>query len=166
MSNLAVKYHILENGEIVDLARAKISHNRLISRLLASIAKKISRPCEVFAEQSYRWEEDTAAYRMPDISIICNAKSKNGVDINNVPWFICEILSQSTKDSDRNEKMELYGRMGVAEYWLIEPDTKKAERYINENHKMVYYDEVLLSEEKVIKFVTKDIELDIENLFD
>lgn len=103
---------------------------------------------------------------MPDISIICNAKSKNGVDINNVPWFICEILSQSTKDSDRNEKMELYGRMGVAEYWLIEPDTKKAERYINENHKMVYYDEVLLSEEKVIKFVTKDIELDIENLFD
>lgn len=102
--DLAVKYNILENGEIIDLARAKLSHNRVLSRLVVAFSNAVKEPCEVFHEQSYRWDIDTAAYRMPDISIICDASSKNGIDIDNIPWFILEVLSALTEKLTETKK--------------------------------------------------------------
>jgi hypothetical protein len=37
------------------------------------------------------------------------------------PDWVCEILSQSTEDVDRDEKMPIYARQGVRHAWLIDP---------------------------------------------
>jgi Uma2 family endonuclease len=45
------------------------------------------------------------------------------------PDWICEVLSLSTEDVDRNEKMPIYAREGVRHAWLVDPIAKTLEVY-------------------------------------
>jgi Uma2 family endonuclease len=45
------------------------------------------------------------------------------------PDWICEILSPSTVDVDRNEKMPVYAREGVRHAWILDPVAKTLEVY-------------------------------------
>ena len=46
-----------------------------------------------------------------------------------VPDWICEILSSSTESKDREIKMPIYAKFGVAHAWLIDPRTTTVEAY-------------------------------------
>jgi len=46
-----------------------------------------------------------------------------------VPDWVCEILSPSTRSKDREIKMPLYARYGVAHVWLIDPAAETLEAY-------------------------------------
>jgi Uma2 family endonuclease len=46
------------------------------------------------------------------------------------PDWICEVLSKSTDDYDRNEKMPIYAREGVRYAWLVDPVAKTLEVYV------------------------------------
>jgi Uma2 family endonuclease len=45
------------------------------------------------------------------------------------PDWICEVLSKSTEDHDREEKMPVYALEGVRHAWLIDPIAKTLEVY-------------------------------------
>lgn len=45
------------------------------------------------------------------------------------PDWICEVLSKSTEDVDRDEKMPIYAREGVRHAWLIDPVAHTLEVY-------------------------------------
>lgn len=44
-----------------------------------------------------------------------------------VPDWVCEILSPGTARKDRSRKLPLYGRLGVAHAWLVDPAAKTIE---------------------------------------
>lgn len=46
-----------------------------------------------------------------------------------VPDWVCEILSPSTTSKDREIKMPIYARYGVAYAWLIDPQARTLEAY-------------------------------------
>jgi Uma2 family endonuclease len=45
------------------------------------------------------------------------------------PDWICEVLSKSTENFDRDEKMPIYAREGVQHAWLIDPIARSLEVY-------------------------------------
>jgi Uma2 family endonuclease len=45
------------------------------------------------------------------------------------PDWICEVLSKSTEAVDRDEKMPIYAREGVAHAWLVDPVARTLEAY-------------------------------------
>ena len=45
------------------------------------------------------------------------------------PDWICEVLSRSTETVDRDEKMPIYAREGVANAWLVDPIKRTLEAY-------------------------------------
>lgn len=45
------------------------------------------------------------------------------------PDWICEVLSKSTASLDREEKMPIYAREGVAHAWLIDPIARRVEAH-------------------------------------
>lgn len=45
------------------------------------------------------------------------------------PDWICEVLSKSTEEIDRGEKMPIYAREGVAHAWLVDPLARTVEAY-------------------------------------
>jgi len=46
-----------------------------------------------------------------------------------VPLLAIEILSPSTAARDRGAKRRIYQRAGVAEYWIVDPDSQLVERW-------------------------------------
>lgn len=52
-----------------------------------------------------------------------------GHQIEIVPDWICEILSPSTRSTDREVKMPLYAHYGVSYIWLIDPTKHILEAY-------------------------------------
>lgn len=47
-----------------------------------------------------------------------------------VPDWVCEILSPSTRSTDREIKMPLYARRGVRFAWLIDPEASTLEAFM------------------------------------
>ncbi len=46
------------------------------------------------------------------------------------PDFIAEVLSPSTEAHDRGIKLEDYAAHAVAEYWIVDPDSRAVEQYL------------------------------------
>jgi Uma2 family endonuclease len=49
------------------------------------------------------------------------------------PDLVIEILSESTMHQDYEEKMKVYGKHGVVEYWIVNVEKASIEVYHNEN---------------------------------
>ena len=49
--------------------------------------------------------------------------------MTDIPLFVTEILSPSTRKKDLTVKKDLYERIGVEEYWLVSPQEKAVEVY-------------------------------------
>ena len=53
------------------------------------------------------------------------------------PDLVVEVLSPATVRQDRREKLILYARCGVKEYWLLDPEPRLAEFLVNEGGSFV-----------------------------
>jgi Uma2 family endonuclease len=69
----------------------------------------------------------------PDILVICDSEKLDPAGCKGAPEFLIEILSPSTSSRDRHLKFSLYRRVGVKEYWIVEPDTQKVSTHILSN---------------------------------
>ncbi|GAB4367516.1 MAG: hypothetical protein Kow0060_24850 [Methylohalobius crimeensis] len=68
-----------------------------------------------------------------------------------VPDWICEVLSPATYKTDRSRKMPLYARHGVTHLWLVDPDARTLEVYrLQESHWLLLHtfrdDETVIAE--------------------
>jgi len=57
----------------------------------------------------------------PDLLVVCDPQQLRPTHVEGPPQLVVEISSPSTQRHDRVRKMPLYGRSGVAEYWLVTP---------------------------------------------
>ncbi len=47
-----------------------------------------------------------------------------GRRLRTVPDWICEVLSESTREHDLGTKRDAYARLGVAYWWVIDPQER------------------------------------------
>ena len=72
----------------------------------------------------------------PDILFVSKARKEILQErVKGAPDFVVEILSQNKKH-DLGEKMEGYGKFGVKEYWVIDPENKTLIIYQNKDGEM------------------------------
>jgi len=67
----------------------------------------------------------------PDILFISNERRRiiSDKEIQGAPDLLIEVLSESTAERDRGYKKTLYGRYGVCEYWLADPQARTINVY-------------------------------------
>jgi Uma2 family endonuclease len=67
----------------------------------------------------------------PYLLYISNARANvlTNKNVQGAPDLVVEVLSESTARVDRSIKLKLYGKFGVQEYWIIDPQGPSAEIY-------------------------------------
>ncbi len=80
-------------------------------------------PCVLYyapTDLAFEAAEDTDTVVQPDLFIMCGPHKSNGQVIG-IPVLVIEILSLSTARRDKVTKRALYERVGVKEYWIVDP---------------------------------------------
>ena len=118
------RYELL-GGELIMVPAPNIKHQtvqvKLTTRLGLFIEGRalgtlLTAPCDVLLSDSNVVQ--------PDLLFVSREREhllSDGEKVRGAPDLVVEILSPSTADKDRGSKRELYGRHGVAEYWLVDP---------------------------------------------
>lgn len=125
----------LIDGEAFDMSPAPNREHQDISvkieeRILQFLAEKkgscrmYHAPFDVLLPESDEADDAVATVVQPDILVICDRKKRTLKGCRGAPDFIVEILSPSTAVKDMREKLLLYERHGVKEYWIVNPPQK------------------------------------------
>lgn len=125
--------HEFFSGEIYAMAGASLRHNRITGNVSSSLRSKlVGSNCEIFSSD-LRVKTPGGLYTYPDVMVICGGVKLSKTDrLDTVlnPIVIIEVLSDSTKDYDRNDKFALYRESKtLREYVLIEQESLSVEKY-------------------------------------
>jgi len=120
-------------------------------------------------EQEFK-KEFPKKYLLPDIMIVCDPEIDKDEYVDGAPTLVAEILSKSTMIFDMGLKKEIYKKMGVSEYWLVDPASKLIQMFDFKEDKI---DAVYISDEEdeICKevfspFSFRDMRIDIYDVFE
>ncbi len=66
-------------------------------------------------------DEQITTVVQPDLAVICDPAKLDDRGWRGAPDMIREIISPATAVRDRIQKVALYEKHGVKEYWLVHP---------------------------------------------
>ena len=124
----------LIDGEAYDMTPAPSTrHQSVLIDLAAQIFEFLkNKECKVFVApfdvrlpEADENDDEIQTVVQPDIVVICDPEKIDEKGCRGAPDFVIEIISPSTASKDCIQKMELYERHGVAEYWIMDPFTNK-----------------------------------------
>ena len=127
------------NGEAVMMAPPTRIHQKILMELSRQLANFLEgKKCEVypapFAVRLFEKDGDTPeevdTMVEPDISVVCDHSKLDKHGCKGAPDLVVEILSPSTQRHDRLVKLDLYQRAGVREYWIISPEEKSVQVFL------------------------------------
>lgn len=151
MSPSPTPYHQLVSGNLYDLFKAQ--------------AKKAGdvvfySPVDLFV--------DNHNVLQPDLIYISN-RNKNIVTnrgIEGIPDLVVEIISPSNIFTDRNIKKKTYQRIGVKEYWIVDPGNQTLEIYTHNQADPETPFLYLAGEGKVTSTVISTLAFDLKVIFE
>jgi Uma2 family endonuclease len=127
------RYELLE-GEIVVSHAPTLSHQRISMNITAIMLRYLEQnpTGEVFATPGVIFDQHNAV--IPDLVWVSYARQTAIVERDRfiaAPDLLIEIVSpgESNARRDRTTKREVYGRFGVEEYWIVEPERQAVDRY-------------------------------------
>ena len=97
---------------------------------LAEILKKSLDKSQFFLAQDVGLIPSDGDIVYPDLAVYEKPikYTESGL-MTDMPLFVAEVLSPSTRKKDLTVKKDLYERIGVKEYWLVSPQEKAVEVY-------------------------------------
>jgi Uma2 family endonuclease len=119
------------DGELYMMAEPLTVHQIISRELFLTIGNFLKgKPCQVFSapfgvRPEPKWDNSDKTRVQPDITVICDESKIAERGCHGAPDFIIEILSPSTSQVDLKVKFELYQRIGVREYWIVDPKLRQ-----------------------------------------
>lgn len=161
------------NGEIRLMSPAPLTiHQRILGRLSNVFFNYLKdKECEAFiapfdVRLSIYNERDMDEFNVtqPDISIIFDKNKIDERGCKGAPDLIVEILSPGSATYDLNEKLLLYEKAGVKEYWVANPTDKTVFVFLLKNGE--YLKSNVYGGENTIKpSIFEDFEINLNEIF-
>lgn len=110
ISELKLEYH---DGDIFAMAGGTPEHGMLAAGLTTLIGQQLPPSCRVLNSDVKLRVTATGLSTFPDLSVVCGELQRAQDDENSVtnPALIVEVLSPSTGEYDRGEKLRHYQQM-------------------------------------------------------
>ena len=109
-------------------------------RQLANFLK--DKPCKVFHapfDVRLNADADDDTVVQPDLVVVCDKSKLDDSGCNGAPDMVIEILSPSSAKRDKVLKFNTYQRVGVREYWVVDPDSKTVYAHVLKNGEYITY---------------------------
>ncbi|SFB07898.1 Endonuclease, Uma2 family (restriction endonuclease fold) [Cohnella sp. OV330] len=84
--------------------------------------------------------------------------------IEGAPDLVVEVLSPGSRHRDKVRKLDIYGKHGVQEYWILDPVARTLERYEQEGNRLTLT-ELFEGEDRVVSDKLPCISFALSELF-
>ena len=161
------------NGEPYMQAAPTWQHQAISRELMMQFGEYLrNKTCQVFAVpfdlrlpyENEKDEEITNVYQ-PDLLVICDKSKLKGTGYYGVPSIVIEILSPSTARIDRLLKFNMYEKVCVKEYWIVEPDTKLISVFILQDNNKYGRPELYTENDNIEVSVFQDLVIELDAVF-
>ena len=136
------RYEIID-GEMFMMAAPNWQHQGILSELAylfthffrGKLCKVMFAPFDVRLALYGEKKGKERNVVQPDLMVFCSKSQydeKGGVA---APDFVAEILSPSTKGFDRRNKLKLYEKASVKEYWIVDGKKETIDAYVHDGIK-------------------------------
>ncbi len=128
-SERSTRYEVID-GELAVTPAPSPRHQRIVMNLVTllhafvrdhRLGEVYLGPVDVLLAEGDYLEPDLIFLKPDRLTLV----SDRGIE--GPPDLVVEITSPSTEHRDRGIKLDRYRHFGVAEYWVIDPDTKSIE---------------------------------------
>lgn len=127
------RYELIE-GELFVSSAAGLPHQRVLGRLYASLNNYLDQQPhgEVIITPGVIFSDDSAV--IPDLVYVSHSRAQM-ITANHrfvaAPELLIEIVSPGSQNIERDRviKRQLYGKFGVEEYWVVDPQSHTVEVY-------------------------------------
>ena len=122
--------HEYLNGQVFGMTGGSRQHNAITLNIATQLRTRLrGSGCQVFAsDMKVRIETDNVFY-YPDVVVTCKAQDTEKFFLTK-PCLIVEVLSPSTENIDRREKLLTYKKIeDLQEYVLVSQDDIEVELY-------------------------------------
>ncbi|MGI9037021.1 MAG: Uma2 family endonuclease [Pyrinomonadaceae bacterium] len=142
-------------GEVYAMASASDRHNQICGNFFVKLFPKFngSKNCQVFMTDM-KLQADEATFYYPDVFVACD---KPDPYFRREPILIVEVLSSSTENTDRREKLKVYLQIpSLEEYAIAAQDEMRVEIYRKKSDE-TWQKQILTEAEEVLEL--KSVEL-------
>jgi Uma2 family endonuclease len=117
-------------GRLFAMVGATAAHNAIVGNVYRCIYDTVAEAgCRAYFSDMKVWIEALQSFYYPDIVVSCEPFDPKSVYLH-APSLIFEVLSPSTADVDRREKLQAYRQLpSMLEYVLVYQDQIKMELY-------------------------------------
>lgn len=156
------------DGQVVAMSGTKLNHNELVMNFAMPLRAKFKpKGCRVFSESVKLEAVKHFYYPYPDIMLTCDKEDLNSKLIVKNPTLIIEVLSKSTAERDRSDKLKIYQKIpSVIYYVLVSQYSRQVELYsrVNESDEWLY--KLYEKPEETLKFPRIDFEILLSEIYD
>lgn len=118
------------HGWVVAMAGGSADHAQIAVNAVVALSSALEgTPCRAYnSDLAVRFSP--TEYRFPDVTVTCDERDRGRVKEIHSPRIIVEVLSDSTEQEDRTDKLALYAACpSVQEYVLIATASQSVEVY-------------------------------------
>ncbi len=163
------RYELFE-GELFVSRAPSLSHQRILGNIHALLRIYVAQnPIgEIVLTPGVIFDEANSA--IPDAVFLTNQQVNNigsGERIFEAPELAIEIVSPGKENArrDREVKRQVYGRYGVKEYWIADPEKCALEIYRLEKHTLKLV-AILVDEDEITTPLLPDFSCTANQIFD
>jgi Uma2 family endonuclease len=116
-------------GRVYAMAGGTMRHHRIAGNVFRLLAERIDdTACQVFMEGMKLHVQAADRVYYPDVFVFCGSAVAGDAKVAVDAALIVEVLSESTADIDRREKLEAYFRLpSLRAYWIVSQDEHRVE---------------------------------------
>ena len=162
--------HEYVDGQVYAMAGTSKHHSRITVNIATQLNLFLDgKPCEPYAVD-VKVEVNThhRRYYYPDVVVTCEASNEDPEDPYLIvqPILIVEVLSPSTKRTDKVEKFNAYQHIpGLLEYVIVAQEQMRVEVYRHQQAGELWQGEVFTEPEQEVTFHSVGLKLSVATIY-
>lgn len=116
-------------GRVYAMTGGSMRHNRIALNVARLLQDRIAgTPCQVFLNDVKLHVQAADSVCYPNVFVYCGSATASGDKLARDALLVVEVMSESTAEIDRREKLAAYQKLpGMRAYWIASEDEQRVE---------------------------------------